>query len=275
MSRERSRSPRRHRLAGKVALITGASSGIGRGVALALASEGAAVVVCARRKELLDSLKAEIEAKGGRAFAKVMDVTSRDSVHKGVQEAEAEARGSIDILVNCAGVMYFTLMKNKKYEEWQQTIDVCVSGTTNCCGALFPAMVDRKCGHIVNISSDAARTIFPALTVYNAAKSYIQVLSKGLRAEAVGTGVRVTDVQPGDVATDLIVNNTDSEAAAKVGVTIGKTIGAEGTRNSFLDVSDVADVVVYAVTAPQHVGVHEILIEPRDQMFGDPTSVST
>merc|ERR1719399_1138075 len=110
------------------------------------------------------------------------------------------------------------MMKNKKYDEWQQTIDVCVTGTTNCCGAVFPAMVERKTGHIVNISSDAARTVFPALTVYNAAKTYVQVLSKGLRAEAVGTGVRVTDIQPGDVRTGLLLQNSDSEAASKVGV---------------------------------------------------------
>merc|ERR1712107_390173 len=121
--------------------------------------------------------------------------------------------------------MYFSLMKNRKYDEWQQTIDVCVTGTTNMCAAVFPGMVERKEGHIINISSDASRTIFPALTVYNAAKSFVQVLSKGLRAEAVGTGVRVTDIQPGDVATDLIMQNTDTQAAEKIGVTIGQRIG--------------------------------------------------
>lgn len=256
-------------------MVTGASSGIGQGISRALAAEGATVVLCARRGELLESLKAEIEGKGGKAVAKVMDVTSRENVHKGVQEAETEAGKPIDILVNVAGVMYFTLMKNKKYDEWQQTIDVCVTGTTNCCGALFPAMVERKGGHIVNISSDAARTVFPALTVYNAAKTYVQVLSKGLRAESVGTGVKVTDIQPGDVGTDLIMKNSDAEAAAKCGVSIGQTIGTGAGRESFLDVEDIANAVVYALTAPAHVGVHEILIEPRDQMFGDPTAVST
>eukprot|EP00929_Paragymnodinium_shiwhaense_P023890 TRINITY_DN1484_c0_g2_i1.p1 TRINITY_DN1484_c0_g2~~TRINITY_DN1484_c0_g2_i1.p1 ORF type:complete len:295 (+),score=64.64 TRINITY_DN1484_c0_g2_i1:56-886(+) len=274
-ARERSRSPRGARLAGKVALVTGSSSGIGQGIARALAGEGATVVLCARRKELLDKLKDEIVAKGGKAIPAVCDVTKRDSVHSAVQEAEKEAGKPIDILVNVAGVMYFTLMKNKKYDEWQQTIDVCVTGTTNCCGALFPAMVERKTGHIVNISSDAARTVFPALTVYNAAKSYVQVLSKGLRAEAVGTGVKVTDIQPGDVATDLIMRNSDQEAASKIGVTIGQTIGKGADRSSYLDVEDIAKAVVYALTAPDHVGVHEILIEPRDQMFGDPTSVNS
>jgi len=262
-------------MAGKVAMVTGASSGIGQGIARCLAAEGATVVLCARRKELLETLRDEIVGKGGKAIAKVCDVTKRESVHSVVEEAEKEAGSPIDILVNVAGVMYFTLMKNRKYDEFQQTIDVCVTGTTNCCAALFPAMVERKTGHIINISSDAARTVFPALTVYNAAKSYVNVLSKGLRAESVGTGVRVTDIQPGDVATNLIMQNTDKEAAEKVGVSIGQKIGTGSDRTAYLDVEDIANAVLYAVTAPAHVGVHEILIEPRDQMFGDPTSVST
>lgn len=261
-------------MTGKVAMVTGASSGIGQGIARAIAGEGATVVLCARRKELLDKLKDEIVGKGGKAIAKACDVTKREVVHTAIEEAEKEAGKPIDILVNVAGVMYFTMMKNKKYEEWQQTIDVCVTGTTNCCGALFPAMVERKTGHIINISSDAARTVFPALTVYNAAKSYVQVLSKGLRAEAVNTGVKVTDIQPGDVGTDLIMNNSDKEAAEKLGVSIGKTIGVGADRSSYLDVEDIAQAALYALTAPAHVGVHEILIEPRDQMFGDPTSLN-
>lgn len=254
--------------------MTGASSGIGQAIAIAIAGEGATVILCARRKELLDALKDKIVSSGGKAVAQVCDVSKRESVHNAVSQGEAEAGAPIDILVNVAGVMYFTLMKNRKYEEWQQTIDTCVTGTTNCCGALFPSMVERKKGHIINISSDAARTVFPALTVYNAAKTYVQVLSKGLRAEAVNTGVKVTDIQPGDVGTDLIMNNTDKEAAEKIGVSIGQKIGTGGDRGTFLDVEDIAKAVLYALTAPAHVGVHEILIEPRDQMFGDPTSVN-
>jgi len=200
------------------------------------------------------------------------DVTKRQDVLAAVAMAEADI-GPIDILVNVAGVMYFTLMKNQHWDEWDQTVDVCCHGTVNCCGAVFRSMVDRKTGHIVNISSDAAKTVFPALTVYNAAKAFVNVFSKGLRAESVGTGVRVTDIQPGDVATDLIMRNSDKEAAEKVGVTIGEKIS--GDRSAVLDVEDVANAVVYAVTAPPHVGVHEILIEPRDQMFGDPTSLNS
>lgn len=180
----------------------------------------------------------------------------------------------MDILVNCAGVMYFTMMKNLHYDEWEQTVDINCKGVVNTCGAVFPIMLEAKTGHIINISSDAAKTIFPALSVYNASKAFVAVFSKGLRAECVGTGIRVTDVQPGDTATNLIMKNSDAEAAEKLGVGIGKVVGEGGDRNAVLDPEDVANAVVYAVTAPPHVGVHEILIEPRDQMFGDPTAMN-
>ena len=176
--------------------------------------------------------------------------------------------------------MFFTLMKNQHFDEWEQTIDINCKGTVNMCGAALPHMLSAGTGHVVNISSDAARTIFPALSVYNASKAFVQTFTKGLRAECVGTGLRVTDIQPGDVATNLIMKNSDQEAANKVGVKIGAVVGdgaAETTdgRSSVLDASDVADVVIYSLTAPAHVGMHEVLIEPRDQMFGDPTSMNT
>nr|WMM65177.1 sxtU protein [Alexandrium pacificum] len=264
------------KLAGKVAVVTGASSGIGRGIALAFAKEGAKVAVCARRAELLESVKAEVEALSkAAALAVVMDVCSRESVSSGMAEVERQL-GKVDLLVNCAGVMYFSLMKNaeKCWAQWEQTCDVNCKGTVNCCAAVFGGMVERRAGHIVNISSDAARTVFPCLAVYNASKAFVQTFSKSLRAEAVGTGVRVTDVQPGDVRTDLVVNNTDQEAADRVGVAIGQTIGTGAERGSCLDVEDVAAAVMYAVLSPAHVGVHEVLVEPVDQMFGDPTAMN-
>merc|ERR1711971_763832 len=141
-----------------------------------------------------------------------------------------------------------------------------------------PYMLNRKSGHIVNISSDAARQTFPALTVYNASKAFVHEFTKGLRCECVGTGVRVSELQPGDVRTDLIMTNSDKEAAEKLGVAIGQKVGGgDGDafdQNSVLNAKDIADAVKYALTAPPHVGVNEILIEPRDQMFGDPTSLN-
>merc|ERR1719424_888465 len=121
--------------------------------------------------------------------------------------------------------MYFTMMKNQHWEQWEQTIDVNCKGVMNVCGAALPAMRQAQKGHMVNVSSDAARTVFPALTVYNASKAFVNTFSKGLRAECVGTGVRVTDIQPGDTATNLIMQNSDQEAADKLGVKIGEVVG--------------------------------------------------
>jgi len=254
------------RLQGKVAIVTGGSSGIGKAVAEGLAKEGAQVVMVSRS---LPRLQAAAKGVPG-AICKAADVTDRKAIHAVVNEVVSTHK-KVDIIVNCAGVMYFTLMKNEHYDEWEQTIDINCKGTVNACGAVFPHMLKAKTGHIVNISSDAARTVFPALTVYNAAKSFVQVFSKGLRAECVGTGLRVTDVQPGDTATNLLMANSDKEAAEKMGVNIGKVIS--GDRTAVLDPADIASAVIYAVTAPAHVGVHEILIEPRDQQFGDPTAM--
>jgi NADP-dependent 3-hydroxy acid dehydrogenase YdfG len=221
-----------------------------------------------RSAERLAAAAAEVPG----ATCEAADVVDRAAVLALVARVVG-AHGKIDLLVNCAGVMYFTLMKNGHHDEWEQTIDINCKGTVNCAGAVLPHMLAAKAGHVVNISSDAARTVFPALTVYNAAKAFVQVFSKGLRAECVGTGVRVTDIQPGDTATNLIMANSDREAADKTGVGIGKVVGDGVVGPMCLDPADVADAVLYAVTAAPHIGVHEVLIEPRDQMFGDPTAM--
>eukprot|EP00300_Choanocystis_sp_HF-7_P025682 c27775_g1_i1.p1 GENE.c27775_g1_i1~~c27775_g1_i1.p1 ORF type:complete len:265 (-),score=66.42 c27775_g1_i1:35-829(-) len=262
------------RLAGRVALVTGASSGIGRGIAEALAANGASVALVSRRISELEVVAKAIREAGGKSVAIQADVSKRGDVVESVQKAEQAFGAPVDILVNAAGVMYFTLMKNLHWDEWEQMTDVNCKGLVNSCGAVLSSMIQRRSGHIVNISSDAARTVFPALSVYNATKAFVTTFSKGLRAECVGTGVKVTDIQPGDVATNLIVNNTDREAAAKLGVGIGLTIGEGAAPGTVLNVSDIADAVLYALTAPAHVGIHEILIEPRDQMFGDPTAMN-
>lgn len=195
-------------LSGQVAIVTGASSGIGLAVAEALLGRGMTVVQVSR------SITPASALPGATAIA--ADVTDRAAIHAAVATVIGD-NGRVDLLVNCAGVMYFTLMKNAKYEQWERTIDVNCKGTVNATGAVLPHMLAAKRGHVVNISSDAARTLFGALTVYNAAKAFVHVFSKGLRAECVGTGLRVTDIQPGDTATNLIVKNDDAEAAAKMG----------------------------------------------------------
>ena len=211
-------------LEGQVAIVTGASSGIGLACCQGLRSQGATVVMCARNEERLSAAAAKVPD----SKTKLVDVVDRMAVQAMVDEATKtlpkivahsvcapaqvkQELGRVDILVNCAGVMYFTMMKNLHYDEWEQTIDINCKGVVNTCGAVLPIMLDAKTGHIVNISSDAAKTIFPALSVYNASKAFVAVFTKGLRAECVGTGIRCTDVQPGDTATNLIMKNSDAE----------------------------------------------------------------
>mmetsp|Transcript_43710 Transcript_43710/g.52855 ORF Transcript_43710/g.52855 Transcript_43710/m.52855 type:complete len:257 (-) Transcript_43710:351-1121(-) len=252
------------RLEGKVAVVTGASSGIGAGIALALAAEGAKVALAARNVDNLNAVKTKIEGAGGTALAVSTDVVKREDC-KALVKATEDTFGPVDIMVNCAGVMYFTLMKNLHEDEWEKTIDVNCKGVVNGCGAVIKSMTDRDTGHIVNISSDAGRDVWASLTVYSASKHFVWAISKGLRKELIGTGVRVTDIQPGDVKTNLIMNNTDKEAAEQMGVTIGAEVGTGAKRTQVLDPEDIASAVIYAVTAPPHVGVHEMMVEPKDQ----------
>eukprot|EP00746_Dinoflagellata_sp_MGD_P125528 gnl/MRDRNA2_/MRDRNA2_60289_c0_seq1.p1 gnl/MRDRNA2_/MRDRNA2_60289_c0~~gnl/MRDRNA2_/MRDRNA2_60289_c0_seq1.p1 ORF type:complete len:313 (+),score=38.90 gnl/MRDRNA2_/MRDRNA2_60289_c0_seq1:70-1008(+) len=256
------------RLKGKVAIVTGASSGIGLATSKALASEGMTVVMVSRSVRKLADVKDQVPG----SVIKACNVVEAEPVHHMVGDIVKQF-GRVDVLANCAGVMYFTLMRNLQYNQWQQTIDTNCTGTVNVCGAVLPHMLTAQSGHIVNVSSDAARQIFPALAVYNASKAFVNTFSKSLRGECVGTGIRVTDIQPGDTATNLVMENTDTEAAGKVGVSIGEVVGTGFDRGSILDPSDVADAIVYAVTLPQHVGMHEMLVEPRDQMYGDPTAM--
>ena len=162
--------------------------------------------------------------------------------------------------------MYFTLMKNCNEDQWEQTIDVNCKGCVNGIGAALPGFLERGAGHIVCISSDASRRMFPTLAVYCGSKQFVDAVCEGTRRELVGTGVRVTAIQPGDVSsTELIMNNSDNEAADKMGVAINKPVGEGFNQFQLLQVEDVANAVIYAVTAPAHVAVNEILVEPRDQ----------
>jgi NADP-dependent 3-hydroxy acid dehydrogenase YdfG len=243
-------------LAGKVAVVTGASSGIGAAVAKALAAEGADVAIAARRVEALESLKSAItSASGVRVLAQATDVTDRRQV-EGLIRATEEALGPVDVLVACAGVMYFTLMKNAHTDEWERTVDVNCKGLLHCLSAAVPAMLARGGGHVVAISSDAGRKVFPGLGVYSASKMFVEGALQALRVETAGSGLRVTSVQPGNTATDLLGMSTDAEAVKKYG---------EPTGAKILDPEDVAGAIVYAVTRPEHVSVNEVLIEPRDE----------
>ncbi|KAI2610254.1 putative NRPS-like enzyme [Hypoxylon fragiforme] len=242
-------------LAGKVAVITGASSGIGAAVATALAKEGAHVAIAARRTDALDSLKDKLANLGGKVLVHKTDVTDKKQVESLMQTA-TESLGPIDILVSCAGVMYYTMMANVHMEEWERTVDVNCKGLMYCLGSTVPAMLARGTGHIVAISSDAGRKVFPGLGVYSASKFFVEATLQSLRLETAGSGLRVTAVQPGNTATDLLGMSTDAEAIKKYG---------EPTGAKVLQPEEVASAIVYALRQPAHVAVNEVLIEPRDE----------
>ena len=203
----------------------------------------------------------------GQVVAVECDVTARSSVEAMVAKAcETYGVASIHCMIACAGVMYFTEMKNTLMDQWDQTIDVNCKGVTNCMGAVIPAMIEAKGGKIITITSDAGCRLFPTLAVYCASKHFCETLTEITRRELVGTGVTLHTIQPGDVkGTELIMQNSDTSAAAKMGVEIGKLVGEGFAREQLLDPQDVAEAVLYVLTAPPHVAINTILIEPRDQ----------
>ncbi|KAF4982972.1 hypothetical protein FDECE_17411 [Fusarium decemcellulare] len=243
------------RLSGKVAVVTGASSGIGAAVAAGLAKEGAHVAIAARRTEALEGVKKKISVYGGKVLIHKTDVTNKAQVESLMKEA-AEQLGPVDILVSCAGVMYFTMMANCQTDEWERTVDVNCKGLLHCLSSTVPGMLERGGGHIVAISSDAGRKVFPGLGVYSASKFFVEATLQSLRLETAGSGLRVTAIQPGNVATDLLGMSTDKEALKKYG---------EPTGAKVLEPEEVASSIVYAVCQPAHVSVNEVLIEPRDE----------
>jgi NADP-dependent 3-hydroxy acid dehydrogenase YdfG len=238
----------------RVAVITGASSGIGAAVARALNASGAIVALAARRKDALTKVQNSLNGKT-RSLAIPTDVTDRSQVEALVAQAEREL-GPVDMLVNCAGVMYYTLMKNGRQDEWDRTVEVNCKGAVNGVGAVLPGMLERGHGHILTISSDAGRKVFPGLAVYSASKFFVEALSQGLRLETAGTGVKVTTVQPGNVATELHAMSGDEEAVKLFG---------EPSGAKMLEPEDVAASVVYALSQPEYVAVNEVLVEPRDE----------
>jgi NADP-dependent 3-hydroxy acid dehydrogenase YdfG len=243
-------------LRNRVAVVTGASSGIGAAVAGALNAGGAHVALAARREEALLEIQAGLDSGDGQESMVVpTDVTDREQVRSLVACA-GEGLGPVEILVNCAGVMYYTLMKNVREEEWERTVEVNCKGALNCVGAVLAGMLERGRGHIVMISSDAGRKVFPGLAVYSASKFFVEALSQGLRLETAGAGLKVTTIQPGNVATDLISMSGDEEALEEY---------EQPGESRALDPEDVAASVVHALVQPEHVAVNEILVEPRDE----------
>jgi NADP-dependent 3-hydroxy acid dehydrogenase YdfG len=241
---------------GKVAIITGASSGIGYSTALTLSREGVKIAAGARRIDRLESLKNEIEKNSGDVLIQRLDVTKRTDCDSFVN-AVIERWNTIDILVNNAGLMPLSFFKSLKVDEWDQMIDVNIRGVLYCTAAVIPHMLNKKSGHIVNISSVAGRTVFPAGSVYCATKHAVTAFSEGLRQEfSQRANIRVTCIEPGVVATELTNTITDKSLEKYV----------EATKQmETLNSEDIANAILFAVNSPSHMNVNEILIRPTSQ----------
>ncbi len=243
---------------GKVALITGASSGIGAATAVKLAAAGVKVAIAARRADRLEALKTEIVEKGGEALALEMDVTDMASVERGVKKLIG-TYGSIDILFNNAGIMPVSEIDQFKTSEWNAMVDINIKGVLNTTAAVLPRMIEQHSGHVFSTSSIAGRKAFgPGFTVYSATKFAVTAFSEGLRME-VGKkhNIRVTYIQPGGVTTELPEQTTDPDKR--------RQLDAYRSQIRFLDPSDIADAVVFAAQAPAHVNVAELFILPTEQ----------
>jgi NADP-dependent 3-hydroxy acid dehydrogenase YdfG len=246
-------------LKGKIAPVTGASSGIGAATARKLAQAGAKVGVAARRVDRLDALVDEIRAAGGEAFAIDMDVTDPDAVQRGVA-ALVDRYGTLDVVFANAGLMPASNIASLNVDEWHRMVDVNLKGVLNTVAATLPILTAKKSGHIVTTSSIAGRKTVQGLGVYCATKHAVAAFSDTLRME-VGAAydIRVTCLQPGAVDTELFEHVSDQ----------GYRDQMEGLKDqmTFLKAEDIGDAVVYALQAPGHVDIAELFIMPTNQAW--------
>jgi len=243
-------------LNGKVAVVTGAFSGIGEATVQTLAGEGATVVAGARRKERLDELIERVSQDGGKAIAVQCDVTDEEQAHDLVRTA-VEKFGRIDILVNNAGVMLLSTVGKSLSEQWRTMFEVNVMGLLYTTDAAIGYMKEQGSGHLVNISSVAGRKVTrDSSGVYAGSKHAVNAISEGLRQELLEDNIRVSIVGPGAVDTELPDHITDEDARE----------GLSGLMSlERLQAEDIADAIFYAVSQPERVSVNEILIRPTQQ----------
>src|SRR6478672_3753303 len=248
-------SPLSQDLENTVALVTGASSGIGQAAARNLAARGAAVALVARRADRLQQLAGEIADAGGTALPIEADVSEREQAAAAV-ERTAEELGRLDVLVNNAGVMLLGPIADAPLEEWERMVDVNLLGLLYTARAALPHLLEaaekdpRRVADLVNISSVAGRMARKGSGVYNATKHGVGAFSESLRQEVTGRHVRVSLIEPGAVATELSGHNRPEVLE---------------TLMERLQDTDIADAIGYVVTRPRHVAINEVLIRPTEQ----------
>jgi len=242
-------------IAGKVVVITGASSGLGEATARLLSAEGASVVLGARRVDRLQSLADELTKRGGKALIAATDVTDRAQV-KRLVEAAVETYKRIDVMINNAGLMQQSPLDQLKVDEWDNMIDINIKGVLYGIAAALPHMQWQKAGHIINVSSVAGHKVTPAGTVYSATKHAVRAISEGLRLEVKPYNIRTTVISPGAVATEPPRHITDPNSAANI---------QQFYEAVAIPADSFARAVAFALSQPEDVDVNEILFRPTRQ----------
>jgi len=241
-------------IARKIVVITGASSGLGEATARLLSSEGANVVLGARRIDRLQSLVHKLTSNGGKAFAVATDVTHYDQV-KALVDTAVKTFGRIDVMINNAGLMPHSPLERLKIDDWNRMIDVNLRGVLYGIAAALPFMKQQKSGHIINVSSVAGHKVRQGTAVYAATKTAVRVISEGLRLEVKPYNIRVTIISPGAVATELVDSITEPDIAANV----------RKLTDAALPADTFAKMVLFAMSQPDDVDINEILFRPTSQ----------
>jgi NADP-dependent 3-hydroxy acid dehydrogenase YdfG len=240
-------------LSGRVALITGASSGIGEGAAIALAAAGAHVAVSARRADRLENLVQRIVGAGGKAIALPGDV-AREPIALQVVADTIARLGRLDILVNSAGVIQAGGVEKADTAEWRRVMDINLMATLYTCSAAIPHMRARGSGDIINISSTAGRRAAAIFGPYSASKFALTAMTEGMRQEVGGYGIRVCIVEPGATTTEVSEGLTDPK--------FREAIRQHVSKPGAMKPEDVADAIVFVVSLPPRANVSELLIRP-------------
>jgi NADP-dependent 3-hydroxy acid dehydrogenase YdfG len=239
-------------IAGKVVVITGASSGLGEATARRLVAEGAKLVLGARRLDKLEALAAEL---GGEVAVLKTDVTDPAQV-QALAALAVNRFGRLDVIINNAGLMPLSPLERGKLDDWSQMIDVNIKGVLYGIHAALAHMIPQKSGHIINVSSVAGHKVRQNSSVYAATKTAVRVISEGLRMEMVPHNVRVTIISPGAVESELPLSVTENDVAGNI-------------QSFYASVAIPADsfarAVVFAMSQPENVAVNEILFRPTAQ----------
>jgi len=241
------------KVAGKVALVTGASSGIGEAAALALAAAGASVAVSGRRKDRLDALVRRIEKSGGKGLALPGDVSLEADATQAVKDTVARL-GRIDILINSAGVNEAGGIESLPLDLWRKVIDTNLMGTLYSCKAAVPVMKAQGGGDIINISSTAGRRAAAAFAAYATSKFGVTGFTESLRQEVGGAGIRVCIIEPGATATDIAESISDPKAR--------EAIRAHVSKPGAMAATDIADAIMFVLALPLRANVSQMLIRP-------------